>query len=182
MQSTASPSIDSAAETARSRWALGHQTFHLYLIGMVSILDELGDCASLSEERVATLLLDLAALFDATSASMKYASSFDSATYDQSIRPSMAPPTARPGFSGLLNVDHKRMISALVSVPGTLEEHFGKATRTWPPSVYDAWSALVGAQQEARRNHVHVCRRLVPNGPSLLRLHAVGKQVSVSQC
>jgi hypothetical protein len=173
MRQTASAPSSTAGETAQYRWKLGHQVFHLYLVAMISLLDDLDDSVSSSEKRTATLLADLAELFKATSASMRYAGSFDSATYDRSIRPSMAPPVTKPGFSGLLNLEHKRMLAKLVSMPGMLKERFGKATSAWPSPVCDAWNALVDAQHEARHHHVLVCRKLVPNGPSLLRLHSV---------
>jgi len=159
---------------ALSRWTVGHQTFHLYLVAMITLLEELTECPSLSDEHIATRLSDLAVLFEATAASMRYASSFDAATYDQAIRPSMAPPVTKPGFSGSLSTEHKRMMAALVSVPDTLEERFGNETSPWPSAVADAWCTLVEAEREARSNHAHVCRRLVPRGPSLLRMHMAG--------
>lgn len=175
MQLATTTAPDTAQQTdALRRWSVGHQTFHLYLVAMITLLEELRECPSLSDDRIATLLVDLAALFEATAASMKYAGSFDAATYDRAIRPSMAPPVIKPGFSGSLSTEHKRMMAALVSVPDTLEERFGNETIPWPSAVADAWCTLVDAEREARTHHAHVCRRLVPRGPSLLRMHVAG--------
>jgi hypothetical protein len=158
-------------DVAQQRWKLGHQTFHLYLVGMITLLEDLQACPDSDADRVASLIADLAALFEATAASMRYAGSFDSSAYESAIRPLMSPPCIKPGFTGLLNVEHKRMMTALAAVPGWLKERFGEEPDTWPPPLAQAWSALVDAEQRARVNHGHVCRKLVPDGPSLLRAH-----------
>jgi hypothetical protein len=148
---------------------------------MITLLAELNDSDLPSDARTAVLLGDLAALFEATAASMKYASNFDSELYDTTIRPSMAPPVIKPGFSGSLNIDHKRMMTSLVSVPDMLKQRFGEETSTWPTAVLAAWRSLVNAEQQARYHHGLVCRRLVTGGPSLLRMHMCGKGSSEKQ-
>jgi hypothetical protein len=164
----------SDAETAAFRWKVGHHTFHLYLVAMISVLHELNDERGIGDARVTDLLVDLAALFDATAASMRYASDFAPDTYDRDIRPSMAPPAVKPGFSGLLNVDHQRMMVELTQVPAMLQRRYGADMGRWPSSVAAAWDALVDSEQEARCNHGRVCRRLVVRGPSLLRMQMAG--------
>jgi hypothetical protein len=172
------PQPASERELAIYRWTLGHRAFHLYLIAMVTLLAELDRAEAPDEARTTCILRDLATLFEATSACMKYSSDFGPDVYDSAIRPSMEPPMCKPGFSGSLNVDHKRMMVALVGVPDLLERRFGEDTATWPPLVLDAWQTLVGAEQRARFDHGHICRRLVPSGPSLLRLHKRGEKDS----
>jgi hypothetical protein len=181
LQVTDSASQASDPELAVRRWTLGHQIFHYYLVAMITILDELNDLDAPSEERSAQLLRDLAELFGATAASMKYASNFDRDVYDRVIRPTMAPPIAKPGFSGLLNVDHERMMALLVPVPDALKRRFGEETSSWPAPIAEAWHALVDAEQQARYDHGFVCRRLVVEGPSLLRQHMAGKSKETAE-
>jgi hypothetical protein len=164
----------SEPEIALYRWRLGHQVFHLYLVAMITLLAELNDTNPPSDARTAVLLGDLAVLFEATAASMKYASNFDRDVYDSTIRPSMAPPRIKPGFSGSLNIDHKRMMASLVATPESLKRRFGEETSSWPTPVIEAWRSLVDAEQQARYHHGLVCRRLVTGGPSLLRMHMCG--------
>jgi len=178
MSPAASASHPSGPETALYRWTLGHRVFHLYLVAMVTLLAELDANEPPDEARTANILADLAALFEATSASMKYASDFDRELYDSAIRPSMEPPVLKPGFSGSLNIDHKRMMTSLVDVPDTLACRFGEATADWPEPVLAAWRALVDAEQQTRFKHGHVCRRLVGGGPSLLRTHRCSNKQS----
>lgn len=160
-----------APRTALDRWQLGHHAFHIQLVAMITLLDELCGRPIPGDERTVTLLIDLAALFGAATASMKYASSFDSSAYEGSIRPTMTPPAFKPGFSGLLNVEHERMKAALAPVPRMLDERFGPDSTSWEPPIRDAWDDLVVAHRELYRHHGLVCRRLVSAGPSLLRIH-----------
>jgi hypothetical protein len=106
---------------------------------------------------------------------MKYESDFERAAYQTTIRPSMEPPTLKPGFSGSLNVDHRRMTHALALLPSILRARFGETTCGWPTTVAEGWSALVAAERETRHHHGFVCRRLVTGG-SLLRLHVCGQK------
>lgn len=176
MSPAAAASHPSGPEIAMYRWTLGHRVFHLYLVAMVTLLAELDAVDAPDEARTASILADLAALFEATSASMRYASDFDRELYDNTIRPSMEPPVLKPGFSGSLNIDHKRMMTSLVGVPDTLVRRFGESTADWPAPVLAAWRALVDAEQQTRFKHGHVCRRLVGGGPSLLRTHRCGNK------
>jgi hypothetical protein len=177
--STADLNVESE-QVAHARWEMGHQVFHLYLVGMNTLLAELLEGTGHSDARVGGILSDLAVLFEATSASMKYASSFESSVYEEMIRPAMSPPAMKPGFSGLLNVEHKRMMQALTCVPAWLKRRYGEQTSCWPPAVAEPWDALVRAEQNARRDHGYVCRKLVPHGPSLLRTHLAANPAALS--
>jgi hypothetical protein len=152
------------------RWKLGHQVLHLYLVAMVTLMNELqAEMDVLASEQIAATLMDVAELFSATSAGMRYASDFDARAYGDVVRPSMAPPAMPPGFSGVLNTDHARMIESLPVTFGALARRFGEQQSAWPDFVTNGWTALVDAQLEARRSHMFVCRRFVPDEPSLLR-------------
>ncbi|HEX5592314.1 MAG TPA: hypothetical protein VFX35_03070 [Solirubrobacterales bacterium] len=152
------------------RWKLGHQVLHLYLVAMVTLMGELqAEVDVLVSEQIAMTLEDVAELFSATSAGMRYASDFDARAYGDIVRPSMAPPAMPPGFSGVLNTDHARMIESLPVTFGALARRFGEQQSAWPDAVSNGWTTLVDAQLEARRSHRFVCRRFVPDEPSLLR-------------
>ncbi|MBH1934291.1 hypothetical protein I5Q34_08280 [Streptomyces sp. AV19] len=152
------------------RWKLGHQVFHLLLTAMNSGLDD-----ALAAARTAawpSLLHDmeqLRLLYDAATAAMEYAADFPAVAYRDGVRPTMTPPHVPPGFSGAFNRDHRVMVRRLRGLE--------RAMRTLPPdvpalaAVHRGAAALQGAQCRNRRHHARICRRCVPGGASLLRLH-----------
>jgi hypothetical protein len=153
---------------ALNRWKTGHHVFHLYLVTMVTLLNELiDDIEDLEETRVVSLLLDLTALLEAATAGMKYASAFDPSAYAEAVRPTMMPPGIPEGFSGALNLDHKRMLKALQLLPRALRRRFGEAESLWPDAIAACWKQLNRAHREARMHHGLVCTRLVPDRLSL---------------
>jgi hypothetical protein len=163
--------------TELQRWKTGHRVFHAYLVTMVTLLGEgARELPDAAEDRIARVLVDLARLYVASTASMKYASSFTAAAYEQIVRPSMMPPFTRPGFSGVLNVDHRRMLDGLDTLAEALAQRFGPAADGWPVAVAEAWRELQGARRESHRHHGLICRRFVNNGPSLLRAHRLERQ------
>jgi hypothetical protein len=185
VESTPAPGADAGDEWAAARlqaplgslerWKLGHQVLHLYLVAMVTLMSELQtELDVLAPEQIAATLMEVADLFSATSVGMRYASDFDARAYGDVVRPSMMPPATPPGFSGLLNTDHARMIQLLPVAFGALARRFGEQQGAWPDAVSNGWTALVDAQLEARRSHMFVCRRFVPDEPSLLRAFRQG--------
>ncbi|HEY2141629.1 MAG TPA: hypothetical protein VGG98_06180 [Solirubrobacteraceae bacterium] len=166
-------SLETSPDPQLGRWKTGHRILHGYLIVMVTILDEMVNYVSYeTERRVSSALLELTTLNIASTASMRYATSFSIEAYEQVIRPSMMPPATRAGFSGALNTDHRRMLEGMDALSSELDKRFGHSQTIWPPDVLAAWEALLRARREVHRNHGLVCRQFV-DGPSLLRLHRV---------
>ncbi|WP_370944285.1 hypothetical protein AB5J62_35045 [Amycolatopsis sp. cg5] len=152
------------------RWKLGHQLFHLNLAAMNGLLVQAG--AALERSRwseLASVFGKLTILYDAATATMRYAADFGADTYERVIRPSMAPPFMTPGFSGTLNIEHERMLSSLT----TVRRKFKAADRAGrvPDDVRAAATRLWSAQSRNRRHHIFVCEKFVPEGKSLLSEH-----------
>lgn len=150
------------------RWKLGHHMFHLHLTAMNSLLaDARAGLESAQWPDLAHTLEQLRVLYDAATATMRYAADFSPDMYERLIRPSMAPPFASPGFSGVLNLEHARMIEQFSELRRQLKE-MRRAGQT-PAAVQGAATRLFAAQARNRRNHILVCERFVPDGTSLLR-------------
>jgi hypothetical protein len=148
------------------RWKLGHQIFHIYLTAMNSLLDESFEELAAREWRALSAALDhLTTLYDASTAGMRYAADIAPEDYAAVVRPSMEPPFMSPGFSGVMNREHREMLAAVRRLRSAIRAE----TAAPPPSVQDAWSRLEDAQRRNRASHELVCRRFVPNGVSLLR-------------
>ncbi|TDD77765.1 hypothetical protein [Actinomadura rubrisoli] len=159
--------IPPGADDAVIRWKLGHQAFHLNLAVMNTGLREARE--SLEDGRWPELVerLDrLGVLYDAATATMRYAADFSQELYEKLIRPSMAPPFVSPGFSGNLNLEHEQMLGRLRDLRRRLKEieRAGSA----PAAVVEAATRLRTAQARNRRNHMFVCQQFVPDGASLL--------------
>ena len=150
------------------RWKVGHQLFHLQLAAMNTLLS---DARAAFDSRHWPELVgcvdQLRVLYDAATATMRYASSFSPAMYEGVIRPSMAPPYLSPGFSGTLNLEHEQMLERF----RLLRRKFKQTQRAgaMPPAVAEAGSRLWQAQSRNRKNHVLVCEKFVPEGKSLLK-------------
>jgi hypothetical protein len=100
-----------------ARWLIGHQLFFALIQGAIVGLNcfvgavtaapagEPGDAVG------ATAGLALAAAFlRSSAAAMRFASDFAVADYEATVRPAMAPPAVRPGFSGLQTRDHTYLV------------------------------------------------------------------------
>lgn len=158
----------SAQRYAVLRWKLGHHVFHVLLVTMNTRLNEAISRLEAEEwEATRAALLDLARLYDAATAAMRYAADFSSMQYKQLIRPSMMPPFASEGFSGVHNTEHATMLAGV----RTLRRLYKKVRADAPEPVHLAWQRLVEAQRANQNNHMYVCRRFVAEGTSLLQRH-----------
>ena len=97
-------------------WKGGHHAFHVLLVAMNTRLDQASELLDAGAYDAAAPLLDeLAGLYQAATALMRYASTPGPRTTTL-VRPSMMPPFASPGFSGLANQDHAVMLDRMASV------------------------------------------------------------------
>jgi len=159
--------IPPGADDAVIRWKLGHQAFHLNLAVMNTCLGDARESLEAGRWSELSETLDrLEVLYDAATATMRYAADFSPELYETLIRPSMAPPFVSPGFSGVLNLEHEQMLGRLRELRRGLKEieRAGSA----PDAVVEAAARLRAAQARNRRNHMFVCQHFVPDGPSLL--------------
>ena len=147
------------------RWKGGHHAFHVLLVAMNTRLDQASELLDAGAyDDAAPLLDELAGLYRAATALMRYASDFRAADYETLVRPSMMPPFASPGFSGLANQDHAVMLDRMARLRSAVSRD-GETS----PRVRAAGERLTGAQKDNRASHMLVCRRFVPEGQSLLR-------------
>jgi hypothetical protein len=159
--------VPPGAGQAVLRWKLGHQLFHLHLAAMNTLLVDAREALESARWSELTECLEqLRVLYDAATATMRYASDFSPGTYERLIRPSMAPPFLSPGFSGLLNLEHEQMLDRF----RVLRRHLKQMQRAGgiPAAVGEAGARLWSAQSRNRKNHVLVCEKFVPEGKSLL--------------
>ncbi len=152
---------------AVTRWKLGHHVFHLLLVALNTRLDEAIDRLA-AEDWTATsaTLHDLARLYDAATAAMAYAADFPRTEYEVLVRPSMMPPFASEGFSGVYNTEHTVMLAGVRELRRLYKQRRGDGV---PPHVQDAWQRLLDAQRDNRHHHMYVCHRFVDEGASLLQ-------------
>jgi hypothetical protein len=152
-------------QLAIRRWKGGHHAFHVLLVAMNTRLDQAAALLDRGEHEAAAPLLDeLCALYRAATALMRYASDFRAAEYETLVRPSMMPPFASPGFSGLANQDHAIMLDRMARLRTAVAREEEASAR-----VTAAGARLTTAQKDNRASHMLVCRRFVPDGQSLLR-------------
>ena len=158
--------LSPSQRVAVKRWKLGHHTFHVLLVAMNTKLEAIHE--RLEEERwdaAAAAILDLARLYDAATAAMRYTSDFRREHYETLLRPSMMPPFASPGFSGVFNREHALMLAGV----RTIRVYVKEREERLPAQVMAAWERLRDAQQANVDNHMLVCRRFVDDGVSLLK-------------
>lgn len=163
--------LSSAQQTAIRRWKLGHHAFHLYLLAMNTELPVALQRMERKEwAELGMSLRRLTTLYDAATASMKYAADFDPNEYEALIRPSMSPPFLSPGFSGEQNQDHSTMLHLMTRVQSTMKKLLRDSRiMDIPQDVRVAATSLWSAQSRNRRHHVLVCEAFVPGGGSLLK-------------
>jgi hypothetical protein len=150
---------------AALRWKLGHHAFHVLLVAMNTRLDEAIAALEAGDWRTAVRAMDdLSRLYDGATATMRYAADFGREEYEGVVRPSMMPPFASPGFSGVFNRDHELMLAGVLRLRAFMKERRSRL----PDQVTVAWERLWGAQRANRHNHMFVCRSFVDEGRSLL--------------
>lgn len=166
---------DGGPGDALRRWKLGHQLFHLLLATMNSTLDDtLAAVGAAQWTSVRHGLERLRALYDAATAAMAYASDFPASAYAHDVRPTMEPPFAAPGFSGVLNREHRVMTERMHALKAALGD---LSPRTPPLAAIRHEAALLRAAQRRNRTaHAAICERCVPDGASLLRQHTTGRR------
>lgn len=164
------PGAEEVAEESREavlRWKLGHHMFHIHLATMATLLgDARVDLERSQWDSLCSRLDELSVLYDAATATMRYASDFGQELYERLIRPSMSPPYLSPGFSGSFNLEHEEMARRLRE----LRHRFKGLQRQGaiPAEACEAAGRLWRAESRNRRDHVLVCERFVPEGRSLL--------------
>ncbi|CAN1549545.1 hypothetical protein MCEMSEM23_02116 [Rhabdaerophilaceae bacterium] len=156
-------------QTSLHRWLRGHHIFAALTQGLVfgmrniqSAYDQLDHVALIQNAELCTVLLT------ASARSFELTGDFPEGAYKESIRYAMEPPYQPVGFSGLLSLDHRELVSQMRSAKQALE-HLGAVA----PESRDA---MMGALGQVYDSHKHVCARFVgTDRASLLMAKDVGR-------
>ena len=149
------------------RWLVGHQLFFALIQGTIVGLNCFSQAAAVEAIPEADEGLALAAVFMRSSAAaMKFASDFAPADYDATVRPAMAPPKVREGFSGLQTRDHAYLVRTFGAVKPALAPLAGRseAHRDFVESVVSAYAA-----------HEYICARFRGDVLPSLRMAAASR-------
>jgi hypothetical protein len=144
------------------RWRTGHQVFfplvQATLVGLRCFVSAIVDDAS--EQDAAEALRFASRVMSASGRALEFAADFTPGSYASSVRPSMAPPGARIGLSGLMSADHHDMVLLFQQVRlvrAMLGGELGVAYDRFVDTVAQTYSA-----------HRHVCARF--NGDRMVSL------------
>jgi len=99
------------------RWVIGHQIFAALTQGIIfSLQDFEAAMRDRDEERARQALKLCADLMLASASAFRFTADFPPAAYADVVRPSMMGQEVGEGFSGLLSVDHRRLVATLVRI------------------------------------------------------------------
>lgn len=141
------------------RWQIGHWLFFTLVQGLIVAVSAVREAAGRGDALEMRASLDLASVLTLTSAAaMHYASDFPVEVYERAVRPSMAPPFAPPGFSGLQGRDHRHLIREFGLLRGLPIDLASLGT---------AYADFVAAVRVLHGAHRRVCARFVDDQPSL---------------
>jgi hypothetical protein len=149
------------------RWLVGHQLFFALIQGAVVGLNCFTQAAADRAAPEADEGLALAAAFlRSSAAAMKLASDFAPDDYEATVRPAMAPPRVREGFSGLQTSDHAYLVRVFGAVKPALAALDGPAGahRVFVDSVVAAYAA-----------HEFICARFRGSVLPSLRMAAASR-------
>lgn len=151
------------------RWRVGHQVFFALT---QSLIVALGCLRSASDRRRAAWALALITrLLGAVAAAFVFTAEFSPSQYTRQVRPSMEPPSAPVGFSGLLSADHQYLIKLLSAMRPDL-----RRLATDLPSEHRAFTRAFAGMYES---HKYVCRRFNGEKVSSLRMSSTSALTAV---
>jgi hypothetical protein len=111
---TGACAVPTAVDPMR-RWVLGHQVFATLTQGIIFALQDFEIAVRAPDPARAREALKLAAdLLMASASAFRFTGDFAPSAYRDLVRPSMMPPRAGEGFSGLLSIDHRQLVAMLV--------------------------------------------------------------------
>jgi hypothetical protein len=149
------------------RWLVGHQLFFSLIQGAIVGLNCFATAVAAGQTAEADEGLGLAAAFmRGSAATMKLTSDFAPGDYERTVRPAMAPPTVRAGFSGLQTRDH----TYLVRLFGKLKPVF----LSLGPSR-EAHGEFIESVVSAYAAHEFICARFRGDVLPSLRMEAASR-------
>jgi hypothetical protein len=153
---------DPAGRDALRRWVRGHHAFMSIVQCLIVILEDFEDAFESSDAaRMLDALSAASAIMWGTESALRFAGDFAYAAYERAVRPTLMPPIAPPGMTGLHWRDHRYMITVLART----RRCFARLA----PGLHPALGALHTAMSAAYESHKYVCASFVGDErPSLL--------------
>jgi hypothetical protein len=144
------------------RWRIGHHVFFVLIQGLIMAFRCFEHAMAARDLQQAGAALDLAtALMHGSATALRVASDFPPDDYERVVRPSMSPPHVSSGFSGLLSVDHKVMLTVIRRLRPLLAE--------MPTGLEEKHSRYLVAASAAYDAHKYVCERFKGDAQPSLR-------------
>ncbi|MFD8221343.1 hypothetical protein ACFV2U_48785 [Streptomyces sp. NPDC059697] len=163
---------DGLPRDALRRWVRGHRIFMVLIQGLVIAVDELTDAVDRAETDRAAESLDLAvSLMRASEAALRFAGDFTPEEYEDLVRPTLMPPAAPPGLSGLHWRDHEYLVKRLAEARQLLA--------AVDPSLVTLRARFREAYAAAYDAHRFVCARFVGDDVGSLLMTPKSKQSAV---
>ena len=144
------------------RWVRGHHIFVMLTQGLILSLQDMEGALDEGRTDDVAAALELATvLMEGSAIAFQFAADFAPAQYRDTVRPTMMPPLAPEGLSGVLSADHRYLQQVLNRLKPRLKQvQLVEA---------DRYRRFVTAFQQAYDDHIHVCSRFVGRKePSLL--------------
>jgi hypothetical protein len=144
------------------RWVRGHHIFVMLTQGLILSLQDIEGALNEGRTDDVAAALELATvLMEGSAIAFQFAADFAPAQYRDTVRPTMMPPLAPEGLSGVLSADHRYLQQVLNRLKPRLKQvQLVEA---------DRYRRFVAAFQQAYDDHIHVCSRFVGSRePSLL--------------
>lgn len=142
---------------ALRRWVHGHRLFFALIQAAIVALNQ----ATRTPGPVCPRgTASAAAFLHAGAEALRLTASFSPADYAETVRPSMEPPHAPQGFSGLWSADHRALVTRL--------RLWGQSHRMTCTSDCREHRSLREAVADSYAAHLGVCERFVGSRPSLL--------------
>ena len=145
---------------ALMRWENGHHLFFVLIQALIVVHKRLEQALNNKDWKAGNEhLTDATQLWWACAAAFHFTGDFTPEAFDTIIRPSMAPPHEREGFSGLLSADHGYLMKSLKTLKPLLE--------TLPPELKRRHRTYLWGLDAMYESHAMVCELHVGNNPSL---------------
>jgi hypothetical protein len=150
------------ARDALRRWTRGHYAFMSIVQGLVVALNRMAEAFEAEDgAAVGEALLSAAAIMRGADSALRFAGDFPYTAYEKAVRPTLMPPIAPPGMTGLHWRDHKHMVAVLAR----LRPRFARMDPALQPQLEDFHQATLDAYE----SHKYVCASFVgTERPSLL--------------
>jgi hypothetical protein len=151
-----------AAFDAMHRWIIGHQIFAALTQGIIFSLQEFEAAVRDRDEARARQALKVCAdLMLASASAFHFTADFPPAAYTDVVRPSMMGQAVGEGFSGLLSVDHRRLVATLVRIRPLMAQTAQRLAAEHERLKY--------ALDQVYGDHKYVCARFVGTEQPSLR-------------